>query len=217
MYYENMTKKNRFLFGMASIVAGILFIILSILVNRDIFRSIDYDSMVGLQSVFIRSVDIPFSIVTILGSTEVTLTILAIVFLLLAVKNKRLFTGLFLYFLIFIVEIFGKIFINHPMPPKIFLRYVFNIHMPISFFIDTNYSFPSGHMARASFLIVICIILLIFSKIRKNTKLISSFGLLCMLGVVFVSRVYLGEHWLSDVIGGLLVGSGLGLLSFVFW
>jgi len=36
------------------------------------------------------------------------------------------------------------------------------------------------------------------------------------VAAVAVGRIYLGSHWLSDVIGGALLGSGLGLLTMSF-
>ena len=70
-----------------------------------------------------------------------------------------------------------------------------------------DYSFPSGHVtfytAFFGFLWFLTFTLLKPSWIR--TLLLVIFGALIVL--VGVSRMYLGEHWASDVLGGYLLGS----------
>lgn len=70
----------------------------------------------------------------------------------------------------------------------------------------TNYSFPSGHvMFYVGFFGLIWF--LIFSLLKnswKRTILLVLFGSLILL--VGVSRIFLGQHWFSDVVGAYLMG-----------
>jgi membrane-associated phospholipid phosphatase len=70
-----------------------------------------------------------------------------------------------------------------------------------------SYSFPSGHVtfytAFIGFLWFLVYTLLKASW--KRTLLLVILGALIVL--VGISRMYLGEHWASDVLGGYLLGS----------
>lgn len=203
-------------FLLISIFSGLCFFILSFFVNKDIFRGPDYNITVYLQNIIPRVFDVPFSVLSLIGSTEVTFGICLIIFCAILYKNHKFFLGIFLYFLIFVIELAGKLLIYHPLPPVIFHRYALGIQLPSGFFVNTHFSFPSGHVAR---IIFICIILLFLTWRQKKIylpQIIISFLIALFIASVFVSRVYLGEHWLSDVWGGVLLGISVSFLSLWF-
>ena len=66
----------------------------------------------------------------------------------------------------------------------------------------TTYSFPSGHASGSTLLYMSAIIL--FAQTRWRRLLI---GIGCtMIALTAFSRVYLGAHYLSDVVAGVCVG-----------
>lgn len=76
----------------------------------------------------------------------------------------------------------------------------------VAYYTEKNFSFPSGHATTSMALYGFCAYLLYrLSKSALARKLILAVAGLLILSVGF-SRIYLGVHYLSDVLAGFLLG-----------
>ena len=108
----------------------------------------------------------------------------------------------------FVVTSVLKVLVARPRPPDFFLN-------PAGMFPLVNqYSFPSGHVL---FFVVffgfIAYLAWFVHDSRVRILVIAACGLLILL--IGPSRVYLGAHWASDVLGSYIIGA-LWLLVLIF-
>ena len=119
---------------------------------------------------------------------------IATIALLLLIKNKKI--GLSIFSNIVIITILNQL-----------LKRILRRPRPTEFRIveETGYSFPSGHsmvsMAFYGYLIYL-IYRYIKNKYVKWTLITILSILICLIGI---SRIYLGVHYTSDVLGGFLI------------
>lgn len=190
----------------------ISFIFFSYLVAKEQFTQFDFDTTVKLQDHISKKWDLPFSILSLFGSAEIVGALWLFLIGYFLIKRYYLTViSLTLLMIATIVEIFGKLFILHPAPPHLFYRGVLKLNLP-SHFVQTDYSYPSGHMTRISFLIAF-LILFIYYKASRFIKILLIPSLIGLWLLVFISRISLGEHWTSDVVGGVLLGGSFGIIS----
>ncbi|MEO5953342.1 MAG: phosphatase PAP2 family protein [Chloroflexia bacterium] len=79
----------------------------------------------------------------------------------------------------------------------------------------TSYSFPSGHVTQYTLVFGFCFYLaftLVKPGFLRNILLVLTGA---MIVLVAPSRIWLGQHWASDVLGGYALG--FGLLALVIW
>lgn len=77
---------------------------------------------------------------------------------------------------------------------------------------EGGFSFPSGHTMAAASLSGILIYLILKSGMDKNLKIVLSSILALMALLVGLSRIYLGVHYASDVLGAFIISSILLLI-----
>jgi undecaprenyl-diphosphatase len=82
---------------------------------------------------------------------------------------------------------------------------------------ETSYSFPSGHsMINASLYTIL--IIFIFKNVRNKTRKITLTAVCIVLPLAIgYSRIYLGVHFLGDVVGGWLIGFAVAVLTYFYW
>ena len=149
-----------------------------------------YETIIKIMNSNITAIMI---FISFLGSAITLITLaLASIFL---VKDKKYSKLIMLNLaLSFILNRILKLIIARPRPPR--LRLV----------IENGYSFPSGH-SMVSFAFYGFLIYLI-NKNLKNKKI--KYPLIILLGLLIlligISRIYLGVHYVTDVLGGYIIG-----------
>ena len=169
-------------------ISLVIFVILGILVltKNDIYLdSVVYNFISRYISNDLTNI---IKNLTHIASAVVVISITILVLILF--KNKKY--GLFMSINLISITILQYI-----------LKYIFTRNRPldINLIEETGYSFPSGHSLTAFAFYGFIIYLIYTSKLSKKSKtiFITLFSMLIL--VVGVSRIYLGVHFFTDVVG----------------
>ena len=208
--YRNLLQKNK---RLVCFLAGLFFLVLFSLLTLEVFKDSRIQTIDQLILSFIgRHLRFPFLNRIAIGlsslGSPVCITIVSLVSI-LALLKKRDFIGILFQFLAVsgatLWMNFLKNWLSRPRPQII-------DHLVVA----TGKSYPSGHsLVGASTFLALAILLCHHMKPFSKKVLVYSTALSIII-LIACSRVYLGVHYPSDVLGGMLFGTSWVLLLTAF-
>ena len=172
----------------------------TLLVWRGATHGIDLAFTQALQSVASAPLDLAANVNTVFGQASVTTALAA---LLAVVTWRRDARWAWLAAGFFIVAagagVVLKLVLVHPPPSPEYVRAWWD---PLGVQLSTPSGFPSGHIARVTFLALFA------AGLARSSGVTAV--LLAFVAYTFWARVYIGDHWLSDAVGGLALGVATG-------
>lgn len=183
------------------IIAALLLILFTInttLVVLDVYKPVDFAIRDFLMNFYSGMTDKIMNFFTFLGSTTWIIVLSLIIFFFFLIyekKNNFAFATAIVIISSTLLNQASKFLIRRPRPP----------YMPTG--LESSYSYPSGHTMASVSLYGFIIYLICKSKISKGNKIFFSTVLGILILLIMTSRIYLGAHYFSDVIGGLLFSS----------
>ena len=192
-----LNKINNIFFKYRKILIFFVSLIIFFLILYDVFRYeiIFYDELAYnflVKNLRNDTLTIIMKFITNLGSGLILISISLLLFIFVKDKKKGISITINLL-LITLINLILKLIIQRPRPDG------FNIIN------ESGYSFPSGHsMISMAFygLLIYLSYKNIKNRILKKTICIFLFTLIILIGI---SRIYLGVHYASDVIGGFFI------------
>ena len=180
-----------------------LFVILTICVLSGVTEVIDYNIYNIFSTNEITFLTAFSNVVTAFASSEVIIIITLLLIFLLNTNHERIFV-------IINTLISAGIII---LSKNIFLR-----ERPlIGSELLSSYSFPSGHTLIATTYYGFLIYLLRRSKCKEEYKIIGTTLLSTLIVLICLSRIFLSVHYVTDVIGGVILGLIILLVLIYFF
>lgn len=183
-----------------AVVAVAVVAALAAIVRLGITNELDLIVLRGAQSVASGALDVVANLHTLLGLPYVTFPVAGA--LALALHRRGHGTAALAPLLIagtVLVELGLKLTTGHA-PPGPELSRSFIQLVPT---LETPSSFPSGHAARLTFLSA-------FAALLASRRVVT-LAAAAFVALTLVARVYIGNHWPTDVIGGAALGLAFAL------
>ena len=183
-------------------LCSILFIIITLLVKFDVVSKFDtfiYEIVTFKMTPLISNI---FKSITFFGST-IFIVLLVIFFLCAFILKKDNKKGYLVAFTLIVSTILNnvvKIIIRRARPTVLALV------------TETTFSYPSGHTMASVSMYGILVYLVSKSKLNKKLKIFLEIILGILPIIIGISRIYLGAHFASDVIGAMLLSTVLILI-----
>lgn len=175
-----------------STISIILFLIVSlylIKINDNIIDKNVYNLIISTKSNIMTLI---FKIITFFASIEFMIITSIVILFLKKLKHIRFYI---------LLNIVNDVILNN------LLKFIFKRERPLDLMLtqESGYSFPSGHTMVACIFYGFIIYLIRKSKYSKRIKNIITIILSILIFLIGISRIYLGVHYATDVIGSYLV------------